>query len=92
MLFYHGTTEENFKDITNEGILFGKRGTYSRCTYLATDIKEAKCYGNYILEVNYDPLINPNENNYIDGCWQLRIYEPIPISNIKLIQVIDKTS
>ena len=25
-------------------------------------------------------------NNYYEGCWQLRVYEPILISNIKIIE------
>ena len=60
MIFYHGTTEENWKRIQEEGILFGVRKlAKSRCTYLTTDI-----------------------NNYVDGCWQCRVYEPIALTSI----------
>lgn len=95
MKFYHGTTLENWKQIQKEGILFGiravldKNGNISseykpqRTTYLATTTAEAKCYGDIVLEVEYDPFLHPKKNNYVDGCWQLRVYEPIPLINIK---------
>ena len=92
MIFYHGTTEEAWEQIQNEGILFGRRyvlnndGTIhhevSRCTYLAVDKEEAECYGNVILKIEYNPFEHPKKNNYVDGCWQIRVYEPIKISNI----------
>lgn len=78
MIWYHGTTEENYKKIQKEHCLFGFRGkNISRCTYLASSLDEAKCYGSVILKIDYDPSINPNENNYVDNCWQIRVYEPI---------------
>lgn len=91
MKFYHGTTIDNWNKIQKEGILFGRlpnpNNKYhpNRCTYLAIDIKEAEYYGEIILEVEYDPLIHPKMNNYIDGCWQLRVYEPIDIKYINKI-------
>ena len=98
MKFYHGTTLENWEKIQKEGILFGvrvvldKNGNVSskyktqRTTYLTTTIEEAKCYGDIVLEVEYDPSLQPKKNNYVDGCWQLRVYEPIPLINIKQYQ------
>lgn len=95
MIFYHGTTQENWDKIQKEGVLFGRRyitdaegnpiKEVGRCTYLAIDIEEAQCYGNVILSVEYNPLKNKKANNYIDGCWQVRVYEPIPIDNIKVV-------
>ena len=91
MIFYHGTSEENWEKIKKEGILFGRlsnpNSKYhpSRCTYLTTDINEAKCYGKVILKVKYNPLINPKMNNYINECWQLRVYESIKLENIEVI-------
>ena len=91
MKFYHGTSEENWEKIKKEGILYGRRyvlnndGTIhhevDRCTYLATDKEEAECYGNVVLEVDYNPL-NSKHNNYKEGCWQVRVYEPIPLSQV----------
>ena len=99
MKWYHGTSEDMWQTIQQEGMLFGRRyfegREVSRCTYLATDIEEAKQYGNIILEVKYNPFneqgnIKEDErgiplNNYVEGCWQLRVYEPIPIENVKRI-------
>ena len=86
MNFYHSTTIEKWNEIKKEGVLFGVRNCGSRCTYLTTDIEEAKQYGEILLKVEYDPFVNKKENNYIDGCWQLRVYEPILIKNVKIIE------
>lgn len=57
-----------------------------RCTYLAVDLEEAKQYGNVVLKVEYNPFKHPKKNNYIERCWQIRVYEPIPIKSIKRIE------
>lgn len=95
MTFYHGTTEKYWTEIQKEGILYGRRYVTNnngsivkeveRCTYLATTIDEAKCYGSVILEVEYDPYKHPTKNNYVPDCWQVRVYEPISITNIKKV-------
>ncbi len=86
MIFYHGTTKEGLNRIFSEGELFGYRGeNVGRCTYLTTDIEEAKCYGEVLLKVSYDPKEHPELNNYVEGCWQFRVYEPI---NLKFIEVL----
>lgn len=95
MTFYHGTSEENWNAIQEEGILYGRRyiidkkgniiKEVDRCTYLAVDLDEAKQYGDIILQVEYNPFLNPKKNNYMKGCWQLRVYEPIEIKNIILL-------
>lgn len=92
MIFYHGTSQENWKAIQEEGFLYGKRyitdnngkiiREIGRCTYLATDLEEAKQYGEVILQVEYNPNVS-EYNNYIEGCWQVRVYEPIPLSQVK---------
>lgn len=56
MIFYHGTTKENWKRIQDEGVLFGiRKFAKNRATYLATDIDEAKQYGEILLQVEYNP-------------------------------------
>lgn len=91
MIFYHGTSVESWKKIQEEGVLFGRieapspKYHPSRCTYLATDIAEAKCYGDVVLKVEYNPFINKKMNNYVEGCWQVRVYEPIPLSDAEKI-------
>ena len=97
MIFYHRTTKENWDKIQEEGILYGRRYVLnndgsiqrevSRCTYLATDIAEAMQYGDIVLEVEYEPSTNPKKNNYVDGCWQVRVYEPIPIDKFSLVTI-----
>jgi len=81
MIFYHGTSKENWDIIKREGVLFN-----GRVTYLAVNMGEAKCYGNIVLQVKYDPTTHPNMNNYVDGCWLFRVYEPITIENIKVME------
>lgn len=81
--------------IQEERVLFGRRyitdtegnrlKEVDRCTYLAVDIEEAKHYGDVLLSVKYDPMKNKKKNNYVEGCWQVRVYEPIPIDNIKIV-------
>ena len=83
MIFYHGTTEENWKRMQEKGILFGVREfAKSRATYLATNIEEAKQYGEILLQVEYDPSEHPDMNNYVEGCWQFRVYEPISLIRV----------
>lgn len=91
MTFYHGTSKENWNAIQKEGILWGRRHVTNnnrikevdRCTYLAVDKEEAVQYGDVVLMVEYNPFNNPKYNNYMEGCWQVRVYEPIPLSQIK---------
>lgn len=83
LVWYHGTTNDALKKIQQEGVLFGVRNTPSRCTYLAAELSTAKQYGDVILQVNYNP--SGGDNNYCDDCWQMRVYEPIPIKNITIL-------
>ena len=91
MTLYHGTSKETWNAIQKEGILFGRRISpitnkeLPRCTYLAVDKEEAACYGDVVLQVEYNPFEHPKMNNYAYGCWQMRVYEPISIDDIKLI-------
>jgi len=82
--FYHGTNKHGLEETLSQGYLLHKRGTMSPCTYLTPDKKEAMEHGDILLEVNYDPTKNPDKNNYCDGCWQVRVYEPIyKFKNVK---------
>lgn len=95
MVFYHGTSKENWDAIQKEGVLFGRRyvlnndGTIhhevDRCTYLAVDKDEAAQYGDVVLKVEYNPFKTPKHNNYIEDCWQVRVYEPIPLNDVERI-------
>ena len=108
MIFYHGTSEDNWKQIQKEGLLWGRRYVtdgngniikeVSRCTYLAKEQSVAEEFGEVILEVEYNPLNSRGRNrrdkrnhllnNYDPhpDAWQLRVYEPIPIENIKRLK------
>ena len=66
MIFYHGTTEENWKKIQAEGVLWGiptpmldrkgKPYKLHRYTYLSPHMNVAEAIGNVILEVEYEPV------------------------------------
>jgi len=90
VIFYHGTTEVQWAEIETEGILWGRRGPYSRCTYLTTSKQEAMCHGDVLLEVVYEPGQTDEKDipwdNYVEGCWQFRVYKPIPIQDVRRIQ------
>ena len=104
MKFYHGTTEENWERIVDEGVLYGRRyivdgetrnpiTELERCTYLAVDPEEANNYGDVLLEVEYNPYKKDARcNHFEEGCWQLRVYEPIEIKNIKRVKIQDLKS
>jgi hypothetical protein len=92
MKFYHATSEDLWTDIQKEGVLFGRRyivddvtrkpiKEVSRCTYLALKQEDAEEFGDVILEVEYNPF-----NNYSPDSWQLRVYEPISLENVKRIK------
>lgn len=88
MIFYHGTTQEGWDFVQQQGFLIYPRATeqnpnISPVVYLATNIEEAKKHGEIVLKVDYDPTINPGKNNYNPHCWQLRVYEPIDLLKIK---------
>ena len=79
--FYHGTSDKNWEKIQQSGQLFD-----GHTTYLAIDRVEAECYGNVLLEVEYNPFEHPTMNNYCKDCWQFRVYEPIELNNVKRIK------
>ena len=85
MKFYHWTTKEKREKIKAEWKLRWVRNAPSRCTYLAVDKNEAEQYGEILLEVEYNPNEHRRENNYEEWCWQVRVYEPIPLENIRLL-------
>jgi hypothetical protein len=96
MKFFHRTTEENWKKIQEEGVLWGytiHNGKMSyRYTYLSPD-DAGESYGPVLLEVEYDP--KPEDfgikHNYGDDpppgeyCWQFSVFEPIQLNNVRRI-------
>ena len=72
MIFYHGTSQENWDKIQKEGVLWGIRNAPSRCTYLAVEKKHAVAHrkpNDVVLKIDYDPTEERWCNNYIDGEW-----------------------
>lgn len=87
-IWYHGTSENRWKEIQAEGVLWGKLDNdskLSRVTYLASEPEDAMRHGDVLLKVYYVPkgstLQNPIDN-YVDGCWQIRVYVPIPLTQV----------
>ena len=99
MKLYHATTEEYWKEIQKEGVLWGRKGwkndyghLMSRCTYLAIKKKDAK-YGKgdgsgEWAEPEVLLEIDWCEGDFSGNQWQLRCYEPISLSKIKRINQI----
>lgn len=90
LTFWHGTTKEGWAFVKKQGSLIYPRATEmfpnaSPCVYLAKSRDEAEQYGDVILKIMYDPRKNPDKNNYIKNGWQMRVYEPIPLKDVKHI-------
>jgi len=97
MKFYHRTTEENWKKIQAEGVLWGiptpRRGhTSYRYTYLSPE-PFPKSFGVVLLEVEYEPKgIGSHVDNYgfdpPEGmvCWQFSVFVPISVDRVKRIE------
>ncbi len=92
MKFYHGTSQENWEKIQAEGVLWGVRNAPSRCTYLAIKPEQAERFGaGVLLEVEYEPdnyrkdEVGNVHNHWGEGCWELRVYEPITLSKVRRI-------
>ena len=97
MKFYHGTTEEHWKEIQKEGVLWGRKNQYwcghkmSRINQFAKEKKNAGIYNDkglteklcIILEVDF-PEIKEWEG------WQMTTYKPIPIARVKLLNKREK--
>lgn len=96
MMFYHGCHEKAWQKTLDQGFLLHERHVYdddgnickeynpAPCTYLATEKREAQEYGPILLRVKYDPYEHPHQNNYCEGCWQVRVYEPIPLTRVMI--------
>ena len=86
MKFFHRTTEDNWKKIQQEGILFGvPANPTSRHTCLAPD-DWGESYGNVLLEVDYEPKgVGSGVDNYGFNppagmiCTHFAVFVPIPI-------------
>lgn len=92
--FFHGTSQEAWKRIQKEQVLWGVTTGY-RYTYLTPDIGIACEYGPVILRVLYTPtgirgmdnfgFHPPSDNEF---CWQFSVFVPIPIDRIMPIDIM----
>lgn len=100
MKCYHGTSEEKWKLIQEEGVLWGYNtytnpdgSTYRsyRYTYLSPDLEISKNYGNIVLEIDYEPTGITGIDNYGfdppegETCWQFSVFIPIELNKVKRI-------
>ena len=98
MIFYHGTTLENWLKIQAEGVLWGIRARWSgadrdpdRATWLATEERNAECWSwsEIILAVEYEPGRSDkigHLDNYMEGCWQFMVYASIPLDKVTVVR------
>ena len=98
MKFYHGTNQQSWEAIQDEGVLWGG-DTYHRTngqmgyryTYLSPEVEVAQIYGEVVLEVEYEPKgVGKGDNYGFDPppgqtCWQFSVFNPIPLSDIVLL-------
>lgn len=95
---YHATTEESWKEIQEEGVLWGRKNRYwmgklmERCTWFAFDVKNARYWmtdgskdwteSDVVLEVDTEDMFQPKQD---EEDWQRMSCDPIPITSIKRI-------
>ena len=85
MKFYHATTKKSWAAIQAEGVLWGVRDVGVRVTWLSTTLKDARLWAAVVLEVEYTP--KEGQDNYMDECWQCRVYVPIPMVDVRVLEI-----
>lgn len=83
MIFYHGTTEQKWKQIQKDGYLLGVTEN-GRFTFLSPEKQITQEYGDVILKVDYDITVHPELVEKL-GWWQYIIHELIGIDKIKRV-------
>lgn len=76
-IWYHGTSEECFKQIQKDERLLGKQLNGKRHTSLCLDRDEASLYGEVTLRVEYDPVMDLDNNNFNPDSLEIRVSTPI---------------
>lgn len=90
MLAYHGTSEDFWKEIQDEGVLWGRKDQYwegrlmSRVTWFTPYLDEARMWGKVVLSVKF-PKMDVDEFNREDE-WQFTCSVPIPLEFVKRIE------
>jgi len=84
-IWYHGTTKEAFKKIQRDKVLWGVQPNGKRFTYLCLDKEEADAYGEITLRVDYDPVMDLDNNNFNPDSLDMKVTSPIPVTSVKRI-------
>ncbi len=95
-VFYHRTTEEGWRKIQEEGVLYGATGfgRATRCTYLAP-FDWGDSYGPVLLRVEYVPCGKRGVDNYCFDrpfgtvCTQFSVFTPIPLEKVERVEKVD---
>ncbi len=91
-VWYHGTTYQTWVQIQAEQSLWGVHATIPgrrprRWTDLVDTVEEAQRHasaiGSVVLRVTYVPMLG--QDNYEAGSNQVRVYDPIPIWDVELL-------
>ena len=87
-VWYHGTTEEAWKKIQKEGFLWGTHKNGRRFTYLCLNRDEASHYGDITLRVEYDPILDLDNNNFSPDTFEMgeiKVTSPIQATNVRKV-------
>lgn len=81
---WHGCRLAAWEKCVEQGHLLHQGLGKDPLVYLATDLEEAMCHGEVVLEVQFHPEID-TPNNYHPGCWQCRVYKGIPLDRVRVL-------
>jgi hypothetical protein len=86
---YHSCTKEAWDKCISQGYLLHDRKCDASpkaepCVYLASELRYCDgIYGDVTLEIDFEP--DKYDTNYNKGCWQCRVYTPIPLDAVKVL-------
>lgn len=87
-IWYHGTSEQAWKQIQKEGKLWGEHKDNRRFTHLCVDKEEASMYGNVIIRVEYNPINDLDNNDFSPDAFELgaiKVTSPILMSSLRRV-------
>jgi len=92
MNLYHGTTEEAWKEIQKEGVLWGRKNQcnssgvrMSRINWLATKLEYAGIYDDRGITNEECVLLEIDMPEVECKYWEYVTYDPIPIKRIRRV-------
>jgi len=87
-IWYHGTSDHSWKQIQKEGKLFGIQKNGKRFTFLCNSKDEASLYGDVVLRVEYDPLMDLFNNNFSPETLEfgeMKVTSEIELSKVRRV-------